>query len=211
MNRLIERLAGDGELSVDALKRLYRMLALQSHPDLTGKADAEFIRLQREYEDALDYLRSLPAGPRARTARADAAVGDPREACLKELYLYSIRYSARRWKSVFPALIAAAERYRPDAARALREYRRSFLERLSEWEGSPFVTHTHEMFLTAIKQLATYYEVDLPQNERILSSCLRELTNRARRPDLPLRSWLPSLCAWLAEELRGARLNIRDL
>ncbi|MBN1798465.1 MAG: hypothetical protein JW822_07800 [Spirochaetales bacterium] len=50
---LIEKLLTTGKFSERELKRIYKILCKNTHPDLTGKDHASFIKVQDVYQDAL--------------------------------------------------------------------------------------------------------------------------------------------------------------
>lgn len=56
MNRLLEKLQRSGKAGIEDLKSLYRRLALSLHPDRSREGPEAFVRLQREYEEALREL-----------------------------------------------------------------------------------------------------------------------------------------------------------
>jgi hypothetical protein len=59
----IEKLLATGRFSEHDLKRIYKILCKSTHPDVTGKDHAHFIRVQEVYQDALHKCKTDPRGP----------------------------------------------------------------------------------------------------------------------------------------------------
>jgi len=58
-NILLQNLLSQGDFSESELKRTYYELCKETHPDITGKGSAPFLRLQQDYIDAQEYLRRI--------------------------------------------------------------------------------------------------------------------------------------------------------
>jgi hypothetical protein len=54
----IEKLLSTGRFSEYDLKRIYKVLCMSTHPDVTGKDHAHFIRVQEVYHDALSKCKT---------------------------------------------------------------------------------------------------------------------------------------------------------
>jgi hypothetical protein len=54
---LIDKLLTTGKFSEDDLKRIYKVLCKNTHPDLTGKDHARFLKVQEVYQDALSKCK----------------------------------------------------------------------------------------------------------------------------------------------------------
>ena len=61
MNRLISLLKMENDCSVMQLKRLYRTLTKTTHPDLVPGSTKDFLRLRRDYEEAVALLQGQEA------------------------------------------------------------------------------------------------------------------------------------------------------
>ncbi len=208
MNRLIDYLRKENTLTLDALRALYRTLAVKCHPDISKKSGADFVRLQAEYEDAVRELLRTSNDYKKGLAGEQSAGRDPRWAFLRALYLFSIIYNRKRWKAFFPQLLDLANAYNPSALELLRQYRRVFLEKPDDWKERAFVAETHEKLLSAIKQLATYYENGLYPNKRLLLSLVEDLSERSRHIDQDLGKCVLSFAKYLREEADGKRLSL---
>ncbi len=58
-NLLLAEFIKGGELSREALKRAYRKMCLEAHPDLNSNANYDFVSLQKDYEEMLDSFEDL--------------------------------------------------------------------------------------------------------------------------------------------------------
>ena len=58
-NRLLAEFIKGGELSRDALKKAYRKLCMEAHPDLNSNANYDFLSLQKDYEEMLGSFEDL--------------------------------------------------------------------------------------------------------------------------------------------------------
>ena len=208
MNRLIDHLRKENALTLDALRTLYRTLTVKCHPDASKKSGADFVRLQAEYEDAVRELLRTSNDYKKGLAGVRSAGSDPRWAFLRALYLFSIIYNRKRWKAFFPQLIALANAYNPSVFELLTLYKRTFLEKPDSWKERAFIADTHEKLLSAIKQLATYYESGLHPSKRLLLSLVEDLSERSSHIDQDLGKCLLSFAKYLIEEADGKRLSL---
>jgi hypothetical protein len=56
MNKLIELLIIENDMTISGLKKLYRNLSKRAHADLTKGSEEIFIKLKKEYDDAVNLL-----------------------------------------------------------------------------------------------------------------------------------------------------------
>jgi hypothetical protein len=206
MNRLIAYLRKENELSIEALRGLYRSLALKCHPDVTGKTGTEFVQLQLEYEDALRQLLVNQGGYKKRLSEARRASGDPRSTFLRTLYLYSIVYDRPHWKDIFPALVQSGKEYNRFVGQMLDQYGRIFVDKSNRWKNDSRMAEAHEKLLSAIKQLGSYYENDVYPNKRLLLSYIEEVIERAKHLDLEAGGCVRKFGEYLKQELKGPRV-----
>jgi hypothetical protein len=208
MNRLIEHLKKEDALTLEALRGLYRTLALKCHPDVTKKSGNDFVQLQVEYEDALRQLLFVEHDYPKKLADVWRSSEDPRSAFLRTLYLYSIVYNRRHWKDIFSVLLASAKAYDHSAEELLDKYRRAFIDKPNEWKKDGFTAETHERLLLAIKQLGSYYENDVYPNKRLLLSYINELSEKAKRLGTETSACITSFCRFLRHEAEGPRVEL---
>jgi hypothetical protein len=208
MNRLIDHLRKENALTLGALRALYRTLAVKCHPDVSKKSGADFVRLQAEYEDAVRELLRTANDYKKGLAGEKSAGRDPRCAFLRALYLFSVIYNRKRWKAFVPQLLDLASAYDPSAYKLLTQYERVFLEKPDDWKERVFIAESHEKLLSAIKQLATYYENGLYPNKRLLLSIVEDLSERSRHIDQDMGKCMLSFANYLRQEADGERLSL---
>jgi len=179
MNRLLAALKKNDQLSVEALRTLYRSLAVKCHPDAARGSEVEFIRLQQEYDQAIGWLlsRRVTVPPRRATAR-QACGPAPREQFLRALYEHAVRVGRTR-RAHLPHLIELAFSYDHETGALMSDYRDMLLRDLGGPVHQTFLLATHRVLLSAICALAWMYETGLEQDRRMLMSCLDELSRRA--------------------------------
>ncbi|HTO23786.1 MAG TPA: hypothetical protein VMQ10_15035 [Spirochaetia bacterium] len=174
MNRLLAALKKNDQLSVEALRSLYRSLAVKCHPDAARGSEAEFVRLQQEYDQAVGWLLSRRVVAPARQASGPA----PREQFLRALHLHAVRVGRTR-RAHLPRLIELAFSYDHETGALMTDYRDLLLDELEGPVHQTFLHATHKVLLSAICTLAWMYETGLEQDRRMLMSYLDELSRRA--------------------------------
>jgi hypothetical protein len=107
-----------------------------------------------------------------------------------------------------PQLLDLANAYNPSVFELLTSYKRVFLEKPNDWKERAFVAETHEKLLSAIKQLATYYESGLYPNKRLLLSLVEDLSERSIHIDQDLGKCMLSFAKYLREEADRKRLSL---
>lgn len=208
MNRLIEHLKYEDSLTLDALRQLYRTLALKCHPDVTKESGNTFVQLQLEYEDAVRQILNRQGTHRKAIVRRMGAGGDPRSAFLRTLYLYAIVHDRSHWKDIDRALFASAEAYGGSAEAVIRQYRKAFVDKPGSWRGTGPAATAHERLLLAIRQLGCYYENDIYPNKRLLLSYIGELAALSEKLDAEKRSCVLAFGQYLKEEAHGERVPL---
>ena len=210
MNRLIDQLQSEGALSLDALRSLYRSLALKCHPDVTKQSDDEFIRLQSEYEDGVRQLLGR-RNCRGELSKGERANEDPRTAFLRTLYLYSIVYDRPYWKDIFVVLLRFANAYNRILGDLINQYGKTFFKRRENWKTDSAVKEAHNSLILAIKQLGSYFENDVSPNKRLLNSYIDEFLEKAKRLDKETADCLNAFGRYLRQEANGPRTPLMNL
>ena len=210
MNRLIDQLQKEGTLSLDALRNLYRSLALKCHPDVTRQSDTQFIQLQSEYEDAVrQLLEKRDFG--SELSRGERAHEDPRTAFLRTLYLYSIVYDRPYWKDIFAMLLRSAQLYHRIIGDLISQYGRTFSKRTENWKTESTLREAHNCLILAIKQLGSYFENDVDPNKRLLDSYIDELLEKAKHLDSETEDCLNAFGRYLRQESNGPKANLMSI
>jgi hypothetical protein len=210
LNRLIDQLQREGTLSLDALRNLYRSLALKCHPDVTKQSDNQFIQLQSEYEDAVRQLLEK------RDFRSELSKGErehevPRTAFLRTLYLYSIVYDRRYRKDIFALLLRSAQLYHRIIGDLINQYGRTFSKRTENWKAESAFKDAHNCLILAIKQLGSYFENDVDPNKRLLHSYIDELLEKAKHLDRETADCLNALGRYLRQESNGPKVHLMSI
>lgn len=210
MNTLIDQLQKEGTLSLDALRSLYRSLALKCHPDVAKQSDNEFIQLQSEYEDAVrqllerhDYRKELSKGERANE--------DPRTTFLRTLYLYSIVFDRPYWKDIFTALQRSAYAYHRTIGELVDQYAKAFGNKTENWKTDGPAKDAHNCLILAIKQLGSYFENNVYPHKRLLVSYIDELQEKARHLDKETANCLNSFGRYLKQESNGPKVPLMNI
>jgi hypothetical protein len=207
VNTLIQRLEKDDALTMDALRRLYRTLALKCHPDVTKESAKAFVQLQLEYEDAIRQILKQEKSRNRQAARRMRTGEDPRSFFLRTLYLYAIVHDRSYWKDIHQLLVESAEAYGGAALAAIRQYKKAFLVKPNEWKGDSPAAVAHERLMLAIKQLGCYYENGVYPNKRLFLSYVGDLEPLAKLLDNERRVCILSFGEYSKKEADGPRIR----
>ncbi len=208
MNSLISRLTAEKNLTVKRLKQVYRELSKQTHPDLTNKKGDEFIRLRAEYEDALKILRNPDELSRISKQPARESPRTPREAVLQDLAMFAFKIFSDDAGRALDRMIAVSESYKPVLTEILTRYRDGYYRDFPKWRHIGRVYYAHNVFISAARQLFTYYASGKDRHKAIFEGCLRDLEVKARGLDNERGRILTELGAWLRVEMRKERVEV---
>ncbi len=212
MNRLLALLELGEEPSPRRLAQLYRQLSKRAHPDLAPGSHEAFLRLRREYEEALRLLRAgrpgsePPSGEPRRRSERGAQGG--RERVLELLYRYAVRFYGKDSDGILAALAQAAEGYDRALSDLLQEYREGFLEDFFSWVDDGTIYYAHGLFIASAKQLAYLHSFGIPRHRTLLVSYLAQLRARSRRLPAGKARILERLADWLERESQGAGVPV---
>lgn len=154
-NILLIELFSRQDINEQELKRIYRQFCKKTHPDRIGGTGDGFIRIQKEYKEALRYLNRLN-----RYVNADISFNgkiDPRRALYSALLhytaagLHSMRMRLRpalrsRNISIVKKVIEWAEIYDPPFIRFFLEYNRMYVNSFTEWKSRKKFRHVKRLF-----------------------------------------------------------------
>jgi len=212
MNRLLALLRLEDNLTPGRLKQLYRRLSKKTHPDLAPGAHEDFVRLRGDYEEALgllgDGLPGATACPVAAVRPGARREGSGREAVLRLLYQYSVRFYGRDSAGILSSLQRAARSYSPALHALLAAYRECFLERFSAWAADGRIYYAHNLFIASVKQLIYWHSLGILRHRTLLRAYLQELRARARRIAPDKARILLRLADWLQEESEKAGIRV---
>jgi hypothetical protein len=144
-NDLLVELFSSGVLSEDELKKIYRKHCKRTHPDLTGSDGREFIKIQKEYKEALVVLARLHKHGHFDGPVSSSTLLSPSMALYASLHHYTTAglHSARvrlkaslktRNKQIIREVIECAGHYDPDFIPIFTAYNRIFIPKFLERE-----------------------------------------------------------------------------
>jgi hypothetical protein len=224
-NRLLSLLEQDGDISIANLKRRYRLLCKEAHPDLmardgrpqdrAGKDAAErheaFLRLNADYRAALAVLRgpapSSAVFPGERPSAFSAAgriktKAETRSAMLDCLRTYAYKFYSRDSEHQLEAFIRAAAEYDPKRVRLLRAYKAEFLDSYHAWLSDGRVYYAHAVLIAALRQLFYYYDTGSKRHALLLERFLNDARLRAGKLSAERRRVVEIFSEWIDEEAK---------
>ena len=202
MNRLLALLELENDPTPRRLTQLYRQLTKKAHPDLASGSHEAFLRLRREYEEAVRALRAAPR--RAPRSGAQAGTRGGREAVLELLYRYAVRFYGKDSDGILARLIEAARGYDSALCTLLEAYRESFPGQFHAWVAEGTTYYAHSLFIACAKQLAYLHSFGIPRHRVLLADYLAQLRGaRARRLPAGKAAVLDRLADWLERESQG--------
>ena len=213
MNNLLSVLSRKNDLSIDSLKKLYRKLVLQTHPDITKGTSERFVKLQKEYSEALQFIIQNQNDYHKVYIQKDTP--DKRTQLLKMLYVYSIRfYSAKFYgkesEFIMKKLIHLANSYDPEVGSTFADYNDKLIDHLPEWANSK-IYKVHDLFIISIKELTTLFEIGTKPDRMRLDSYLNELDDKAKALDSIKRDIFWKLGKWIRSESMGKPVAMAEI
>ncbi len=205
-----------------ALKQLFRMLAKRTHPDLGAENEADFVRLQNAYNEAVAVLLARTGA--ASTPEGNPAVwfpAQPRERVLHFLYRYKAHLPSLALDSsqvpmacrhALDNAVDAAGRYSDESRYALAQFREQFHDNRSTLLRYPEVVTKYRPLMQGLGSFCDYCVMPNRFNRRLADSFLSEIkpvtdfdpggppevrTNRSAAA----RSALYRMRVWLGHEL----------
>ena len=177
-----------------ALKQLFRMFAKRTHPDLGAENEADFVRLQDAYNEAVAELirRQENARPGGVSSRPGSA-GPRSEIWLPSTARERVLHFLYRYKAHLPSLNLEPGPVPPachrafdnalDAASAYTEECRYTLEQFHEqFHGNrravarfPEVTTKYRLLVQGLASFFDYFVMPNQFNQRIVASYLSEI------------------------------------
>lgn len=203
VNRLFALIERDGDRSIANLKRRYRLLCKEAHPDLAARGHAgrheAFLILNEEYRAALTILRtSNPAAERAALSQSEA-----RSLMLDRLRTYAFKFYNRDSEAQLEELIRAAADYDPKRARLLRSYKAVFLDSYHSWLSDGRVYYAHAVLVAAVRQLFHYRDTGSPRHALLLERYSHDARERSGKLSGQRFRVVGSFLDWIREEAAG--------
>lgn len=205
-----------------ALKQLFRMLAKRTHPDLGAENEADFVKLQSAYNEAVALL--LTRGGEQAKGNGDAAVWFPaqaRERVLHFLYRYKAHLPSLALESsqlplacrrALDNALEAARHYNDESRYALGQFKEQFHDNRATLLRYPEVVTKYRPLMQGLASFFDYCVIPNKFNKRLTTSFLHEIkpvtdfdpnaspalrTNRSAAA----RSAMYRMRVWLEDEL----------
>jgi hypothetical protein len=153
MNPLIDKLKLEGNLSVERLKRIFRVMAKETHPDLASGASS-FVRLRAFYEEALAFLRSRAA----ETHQAALTPGEARWALWDALVRYARLFYAPACDDLALDLIDLASCYDQNARDLFVRYYEFVFPRYPNFTNDIELQRLHRIVMTCLLHTARFFQ-----------------------------------------------------
>ena len=214
-NPLISRMLDENAFSEKELKRFYRELCKETHPD-TGKGSHEdFILLQKEMDEAGVFLKNFLSGNSASNKNITGTLADnPRTEFFRHLFRYTMKGLHSMKTRLKPGLkdanaaiildvLSAAHRYDLEFYYALKDYQQPIIFTLS-----PENSETLKMFDSAKRQflagLNWFFDYQMNGEEkekRIALSFFTDASQLFEETVTPYSKIFIRLCGCLIREL----------
>ena len=231
-NSIIRKLISGGEISESELKRIYRNLCKETHPDLCGGEKDKFLKLQADYKEAITYIESLKQNYKDHEnvslfqfyykKEADNLNHEninPRLAFYDSLYRYTASglHSARirikpelreRNISIISEVINWARFYDPVFIKLFIEYNKNHLRRFNEWLIEKKFVQAKNLFLKGLANFFTFQQQGLPGAQRTSQSYIEDAIYNLEQLNLtPPQQAVLNFCFWLKDELQLPAIN----
>jgi hypothetical protein len=152
MNQFIELLEKGDDISIQKLKKLFRILVKSVHPDSSNRSNEVFIKLKNEYDEAYNILSNGLYKKQERISPENARV-----ALLKFLYHFYISVYSERSYKILDQMIELANIYNSDVHKLLKSYRDFMYLNIDDWRSNNKVYYAHNVVITGIMQFFDCY------------------------------------------------------
>jgi len=206
-NKIIKRLIEKGKFSELELKKVYRELCKQTHPDITGKNSQEFIEIQNDYKIAKKYLTSLLS------SNYNVNEFKPRIMLYKCLYnynLYGLNSSKIRRMpelksrnlSLTKELIFWANIYDQDFLKIFIEYNKKHIKDFNGWKEEEIFKKGRDYFIKGFNFFLEYQSNGNLGTKKVCLTYLQESTFELTLiSKSTLRQSIANFANWLINEL----------
>ncbi len=219
-NRIIQLLINQNQFTEESLKKAYRALCLQTHPD-KGGSTLDFIRLTEEYEQAKTglpllekYITSLNA-----VCSGEALLQYPRLSfylSLKRytaLGLYSVKVRLRenlreRNRIIIEEVIKKSRRYDESFVPIFVAYNKNHLKKYSLWLVEKNFRSGRNYFIKGLGFFLDYQFKGGRELHNIAESYFHDaLYELKHSEDSPVQSATFNMASWLLEDLENPSLH----
>jgi hypothetical protein len=196
VNPFIRALKESGDFSEARLKALFRKASKKAHPDIARSDGKAFVKLKREYEEALAYLRENASGPKEKPTPECA-----RRALLKNLQLFTMKVFTKRADPVLDAMVEAAADYDPALSALLGRYRQELYRSHDQWSNDANLYYAHSVFISGARQLFLFYDNGPGLHKTLVLRYREAMDGWTRKLDPEFTEILSSLYDWIESEL----------
>ncbi|MFP4364681.1 MAG: J domain-containing protein [Spirochaetia bacterium] len=166
-NRIISKLLSGQPFSDNDIKRVFRELCKQTHPDLTGGDSAPFLKLQADYNDAIAFYQSKH---KDELIKANVRKIDPKQIRV-DFYESLRRYTAAgmhsnrirlrqslrdRNVSIAKGVLDTARFYDPAFIPVFLRYNKTYLQKFQSWQKSVKIRKGKWLFQTGFQWFLDY-------------------------------------------------------
>jgi hypothetical protein len=196
VNSFIRALEESGDFSVARLKGLYRKASKKAHPDIAPGDGQAFVKLKREYEEAIAYLKK-DAPERKEKPTPELA----RRALLKNLQLFTMKVFTKQADPVLDAMVETATDYDPALGALLARYRQELYRSHAQWSNDANLYYAHSVFISGARQLFLFYDSGPGLHKTLVLRYREAMAGWTRKIDPEFTEILSSLYDWIESEL----------
>ncbi len=200
MNQLLAMLKKENNHTLTKLKQLYRVMSKEAHPDTDGGSEVKFIRLKRDYEEALSLIEKQQPIPDLELKTGSAGKKNLRERVLDQLIMFALKVFTSEGDIHLGNLIELSRDYQIEIHKQLKLYQEILYSSYHVWMSDGSVYHPHSLFIAAIKQLTYYRELLHPRYKKLVFTYAEDLKTKADKLEPERAAVLLRLMSWLKAE-----------
>ena len=213
-NNLLKEFIQGGEISLQALKKLYRKLSLTAHPDVTEDDGAGFIMLNREYTEILNSFEEL-AGivSGARNKNIHYSYNDLRRDFYDSLHYYvalglhspRVRMRAdlqNRNQTLIDRIIQYAKKYDPDFIAPFNRFNEVSFHSFSGSRLERMHKKIKQKFLLGLSNAINSVQLENEASGRTALSYFKDIRFMPI-PETEYASSIYELSNWFIEDING--------
>jgi hypothetical protein len=206
-NRIIKHMLLKTAFTENDLKKIYREFCKKTHPDLTGKNSTDFIILQKEYEEAKNYLSNIKLNLKLKTSK------DSRKLLFKNLCDYNAYglHSSRirhnqilkdRNNELIKEILIYANQYDKEFVKIFLFYNEVHIKKLDEWEIEKKMNTARKIFLKGLNNFLDYQATGNPNTKKISISFINETIHDLNLlTPTSIQKAIIDYCSWLLKEI----------
>jgi len=183
-NQILKELITLNDFSEKTLKKIYRRLSKKFHPDLSNKSGDEFVKLQKDYEEAKEFIKNLKFDV-SFVKDNDKENIDPRAEFYDKLYYYTvsglhsikIRIKPKlkeRNDKIIEQVLYWAEKYNPLFIPIFKEYNKIFFIPLNEMEVAKKIYRAQKLMIKGLYFFFDYQKNGLESYKNIAISYIED-------------------------------------